>query len=350
MDAVATITCREMAPSDRSRWDDFVLSHPDGTFFHRSGWASVLARGFRHRPHFLLAERGRDLVGVLPLVEMKTRLFGHVFVSSPFCVQGGPLVLDQAAERALLEEAAVRMDRAGAASCELRGKVDDVIVGDTWQPMPALYDTFRKRLPGNEADALKAIPRKQRAVVRKGIEAGLEARTERSIEPFFGLYAESVHNLGTPVFSRRYVAALLDVFGDAAEILTVYDGTTPLCGVLAFSFRDEILPYYAGGGRLSRDRGGHDFMYWALMKSAIMRGLTLFDFGRSKSGTGAHKFKRNWGFEPTPLRYHVRLAPGQAMPGRNPLNPKYQRMIALWKRLPLPVANALGPHIVRGLG
>ena len=350
MDAAVTLRCRSMEAADGARWDAFVAAHPEGTFFHRAGWASVLASGFGHTPHFLLAERGGELVGVLPLVEVRTLLFGHGFVSSPFCVQGGPLAVDDAAEAALLDEAAARTDRAGAASCELRGPVSEWLAGDVWRAMPPLYDTFRKRLPADEAAALKAIPRKQRAVVRKAIDAGLQAHTDHAVEPFFSLYAESVHALGTPVFARRYVAALLDQFGDAVEILTVYDGASPICAVLAFSFRDQILPYYAGGGVASRTRGGHDFMYWALMTSAIARGLTLFDFGRSKDGTGAHRFKRNWGFEPTPLRYVARLAAGAAMPERNPLNPKYRRMIALWKRLPLPVANALGPHVVRGLG
>jgi len=347
---MSALVCRMFENVDAPAWDAFVHAHPHGTFFHRAGWAGVLTTAFRHQPLYLLAERSREIRGVLPLVEVRTRLFGHALISTPFCVQGGPLALDEAAEAALLGAAATLMDETGARSCELRGAVSPGLAGDVWQSAPALYDTFRKRMPADEEAALKAIPRKQRAVVRKGISAAFEVRAQRSIEPFYSLYAESVRNLGTPVFPRSYVGALLAAFPKSAEIFMVYDDGVPLCGVLAFSFRDEILPYYAGGGRLSRERGGHDFMYWALMRSAIARGLTLFDFGRSKANTGAHKFKCNWGFTPMPLDYRVRLAAGAEMPERNPLNPKYQRLITVWKHLPLPVANALGPHIVRGLG
>ena len=163
-------------------------------------------------------------------------------------------------------------------------------------------------------------------------------------------YAESVRNLGTPVFSRRYFDILLDAFGDAADIVTVLDGGQPIASVMNFYFRDEVLPYYGGGTAQARQRAGNDFMYWEVMRRAAERGFRLFDFGRSKVGTGAHAFKHNWGFTPAPLHYRYKLAPGAAIPDHNPLNPKYRLFIAAWKRLPLPVANLLGPPIVRGLG
>jgi FemAB-related protein (PEP-CTERM system-associated) len=117
-----------------------------------------------------------------------------------------------------------------------------------------------------------------------------------------------------------------------------------------FYFRDEVLPYYGGGTAAARVRYGNDFMYWEVMRRAAARGYRLFDYGRSKLGTGSFAFKKNWGFVPEPLQYRFRLAPGAAIPDLNPLNPKFRLFIAAWKRLPLPVANAIGPHIVRGLG
>ncbi len=348
------VQCRTFTDHDAPAWDSFVASHPAATFFHRAAWRDVIARSFGHRSHYFLAERAGAICGVLPLVEIRARLFGHRLVSTPFCVEGGPLADGPETLDALLDAAARLLAETGAGSCELRGGFDADQAGRAtdagWQQAPALYETFRKRLPNDESAVLKSIPRKQRAVVRKAIDAGLEARTGRDIEPFYGLYAESVRNLGTPVFSRRYIAALLAAFPDNAEILTVHDQGKPVCGVLSFSFRDQILPYYAGGGHRTRQVGGYDFMYYTLMRSAVARGLTLFDFGRSKIGTGAHKFKQNWGFAPTPLDYRYRLTPGARIPEHNPLNPKYAAMIAVWKRLPMPVANMLGPMIVRGLG
>jgi FemAB-related protein (PEP-CTERM system-associated) len=342
-----TMNCRPVEAKDERAWDEFVFAHPQGTFFHRVAWRHVVQEAFRHTPHYLLTERDGAITGILPLVHMKTRLFGNALVSTPFCVYGGPIGGDAESVAMLAREAAALMQRLGATSCELRLR-DEGVLG--WEPSPPLYETFRKPLPATDDAALKAIPRKQRAVVRKGIERGLSTTVTSESDGFFRLYAESVRNLGTPVFPKRYFRLLLDHFGKDAEVLTVFENEQPLCSVLSFIHQNEILPYYAGGGMAARGRGGHDFMYWEVMRRAVGQGLNLFDFGRSKIGTGAHSFKKNWGFEPQPLHYCHRLAPGAALPEHNPLNPKYRLMIAAWKRLPLPVANAIGPHIVRGIG
>jgi FemAB-related protein (PEP-CTERM system-associated) len=197
---------------------------------------------------------------------------------------------------------------------------------------------------------MKAIPRKQRAMVRKGIQNGLTSVCNRDVAVLHRVYAESVRNLGTPVFSRRYFKILSQVFNDCSDIVTVVDGDRPIASVMNFYFRDEVLPYYGGGTTEARRRAGNDFMYWEVMRRAAGRGYRLFDFGRSKLGTGAFAFKHNWGFEPEKLHYRYRLAPGATIPDHNPLNPKYRLFIAAWKKLPLPLANLLGPPIVRGLG
>jgi FemAB-related protein (PEP-CTERM system-associated) len=197
---------------------------------------------------------------------------------------------------------------------------------------------------------MKAIPRKQRAMVRKGIQNGLTSVVSRYPDPLHRIYAECVRNLGTPVFSRRYFAILLDAFHDCADVVTIMDGEEPIASVMSFYDRDEVLPYYGGGTFSARRRAGNDFMYWEVMRRAADRGYRLFDFGRSKLGTGAFAFKHNWGFEPVPLQYRYRLAPGAAIPDHNPANPKYRMFISARKKLPLPVANILGPPIVRGLG
>ncbi len=345
-----TLQYRRAEPVDAAAWDEFVNGHPDATFFHRFAWAKVLATGFGHRPHFLLAERDRQICGVLPLMQVKTLLFGHSLISLPFTVYGGPIATDAATVQGLADFAVTLQRDLGAPVCELRARNPIALDPGQFAAPEPLYFTFRKTLPPHEDDALKAIPRKQRAVVRKAIEHGLTSQIDHSIEPFFALYAESVHHLGTPVFSRRYIRALLDQFGDDVEILTVQQGDQPICAVLSFVFRDEILPYYAGGGLAARGVGGHDFMYWALMRHALSQGRTQFDFGRSKAGTGAFAFKKNWGFAPEPLAYRFALAPGATIPENNPLNPKYRALIALWKRLPRPIVNQIGPAIIRGLG
>ena len=341
------IVCKPLERGLEKAWDEFVLGAPAGTFFHRAAWAGVIGRAFGHTPHYTLAERDGSIVGVLPLVHLRSRLFGNALISNPFCVYGGPLAADGEVAAALEAHAAQLMTRVGAASVEFRHLHP---AESDWVERPDLYVTFRKPIVADAEANMKAIPRKQRATVRKGIQHGLTAIANRDVATLHRIYAESVRNLGTPVFARRYFQALAEAFADCSDIVTVLDGDRPIASVMNFYFRDEVLPYYGGGTREARERAGNDFMYWSVMKRAGEQGCRLFDFGRSKLGTGSFAFKKNWGFTPEPLHYRFKLRPGVAIPDHNPLNPKYRLFIEAWKRLPLPVANLIGPHIVRAIG
>ena len=348
-----TLACRPLDAAGGAAWDAFVAAHPLGTFFHRAAWRGVIEQAFGHRTHYLMAERDGAVTGVLPLARVKSLLFGATLISVPFCVYGGPLAADRESFAALVAAAEALIRPSGASALEFRPLADppDGWLDETaWTVRDDLYVTFRKPIAADDEANMKAIPRKQRAVVRKGIEHGLTAAVSRDTGGLHRIYAESVRNLGTPVFSRRYFALLADAFGQDMDVLTIRDGETPVAAVLNFYWRDEVLPYYGGGTAQARACHANDFMYWEVMRHAAARGCRLFDFGRSKAGTGAFAFKKNWGFVPTPLRYRFRLAPGAAIPDHNPLNPKYRLFIAAWKRLPLPVANLLGPPIVRGVG
>ncbi len=345
------VTIRALEPAAEQAWDAFVLAHPEGTFFHRHAWREVIRRAFGHRTSYVYAERDGAIVGVLPLGQIQTLLFGNAQISVPMCVYGGPLAADAEAGRVLTDFAAERMRAYAIPVTEFRTRSKlDWLDEAEWPTRDDLYVTFRKPFTRDDEENLKAIPRKQRAMVRKGIERGLVSEVDTTADRLFPIYAESVRNLGTPVFARHYFNVMLDVFGADADIVTILDQGEPISSVLNFYFRDEVLPYYGGGRAIARDRYANDFMYWEVMRRAAARGYRMFDFGRSKVGTGAFAFKKNWGFTAEPLPYRFRLAPGAAIPNLNPLNPKFRLFIAAWKRLPLPVANLIGPHIVRGLG
>ena len=213
-----------------------------------------------------------------------------------------------------------------------------------------LYVTFKKGIDPDVERNLLEIPRKQRAMVRKGIKAGLKGDLDEGVERLFAAYSDSVHRLGTPVFSKRYFQVLREVFGNDCEVLTISQNGQLVASVMSFYFRDEVLPYYGGGTAAAREVAGNDFMYWDLMRRACERGIRVFDYGRSKRGTGSFDFKKNWGFEPQPLHYEYLLVKGRRVPERNPLNPKYSLFIKLWQRMPLSFANFIGPHIVKSLG
>ena len=340
------LTVRTLTPDHREQWDKFVDDCPEATFFHRAGWQEVIEKAFGHRTYYLYTETGGEITAVLPLGHIRSRLFGNALISTPFCVYGG-VATQQPAACAALESAACKLaDDLGVDYLELRNREAR---HPDW-PTKQLYVTFRKEMDPDPEKNLLAIPRKQRAMVRKGIKAGLSGDFDNSIDRFYSAYSQSVRSLGTPVFSRNYFRTLQQVFKDSCDILTVTHDGDLVSSVMSFYFRDEVLPYYGGGTALARQLKGNDFMYWELMRHSCERGYRLFDYGRSKQGTGPWSFKKNWGFEPAPLYYEYYLVKAKQMPDISPMNPKYRMVINAWQRLPLPVTQYVGPLIARNLG
>jgi FemAB-related protein (PEP-CTERM system-associated) len=333
--------------ANAARWDAFVLACPTATFFHRAGWQNILRGVFKHDTHYLYAQADGRILGVLPLAHVNSLLFGNALVSLPFAVYAGVAADNEDAAQALEQQAHQLAQRLGVAHLELRHVQPR---HDDW-PRQDLYVTFRKALLPDEEGNMLAIPRKQRAMVRKGIKNALRSDIDGNVDRFFALYADNVHRHGTPALPKRYFSALCSEFGSDCEVLTVSapDGRA-LSSVLSFYFRDEVMPYYAGDDLAARDLAANDFKYWELMRRACARGVKLFDYGRSKQGTGPYAFKKNWGFEPTPLHYEYQLFKRDAVPQNNPANAKFKLMIEAWRRLPLGVANWLGPFVVRNLG
>ncbi|HEX8384296.1 MAG TPA: FemAB family XrtA/PEP-CTERM system-associated protein [Sphingomonas sp.] len=325
-----------------ARIDAFVRERV-GSPFHLSAWSRAVARGCGRRARYLVAERGGGAIaGVLPLTEMRSRLFGRALVSAGFAVDGG--ILGDAVE-ALASGAWELAERLNITEVELRGGV----VPAGWAVDDATYLGFARDMAGSDEAELLAIPRKQRAEVRRALGHDLEiaiGRSEAALAEHYRAYGESVHNLGTPVFPRALFRAVVEMMD--ADVLTVLHEGEAVASVLSLYAGDTVYPYWGGGTARARSLRANDRMYFALMAHARERGCTRFDFGRSKAGTGAAAFKKNWGFDPVPLSYAKRSAgPARTV---NPLDPKYATKIALWKRLPLPLANAVGPWISRGLG
>lgn len=339
------------AAIDDPRLDDFVRARPDGTPFHRTAWLSAIERGCGQRAYLLVAETARGRWrGVLPLHEIHSPLFGRALVSTGFAVGGGILANDESAAQALAEAAWTLAARLSCPTVELRG---GMLPGRPWTIRADAHAGFVRPLAEDDEAGLRTIPRKQRAEVRKALANHLTVKTGRGADDraaHYNVYAQSVRNLGTPVFPRRLFAAVLDAFGDDADILTVRHEGKAVASVLSLYHDGAVMPYWGGGTLEARGLRANDLMYFALMRHARARGCDRFDFGRSKTGTGAFAFKKNWGFEPVTLAYAVRTADGAAPREVNPSSPRYRLQVAAWKRLPLALANRLGPPIARGLG
>lgn len=325
-------------------WDDYVLAHPEGTFFHLSGWGRVLEKTFSYRPMYGVARRGGRICAVLPMFQVRTLIVGHALVSIPLAVYGGVRADDAEAAEVLLTSAQKLANELNVKYLELRHEKP---LGDL--PFKDLYVTFRKEIHQEEAKNLAEIPRKQRRMVRQGEKFSLDVRIggNEILGEFYGVYSESVRNLGTPVFPLGLFRELLEEFGERCMILGVFHDGQMAAGVMTFFFRDQIMPYYGGALSSKLRFAVNDFMYWKLLCYGAEQGYRIFDFGRSKKGTGAYDFKRHWGFEPTPLAYQYHLVGQRTIPDSNPLNPKLALPIEVWKRLPLPLTQWIGPKIVR---
>ena len=333
-------------PGEAGRIEGFV-SEMRGCVFHRPAWLRAVERGTGQRARGLLAERGGAITGWLPLTEVHSPVFGRMLASSGFAVEGGALAAGAATAVALCRAAEEYAQRLSCSTIELRGGA----VPDDWTVRSDSHCSFARALAADDEDELLAIPRKQRAEVRKGLEQDFEivaGATSGDRAMHGAVYAESVRNLGTPVFPAALFAAVLDEL--RADVLTVRHRGEPVASVLSLYHDGAVLPYWGGGTHAARSLRANERMYFELMRHARARGFARFDFGRSKTGSGAWSFKKNWGFEPAPLSYASWTAPGAKRRDADPTSAKHAARIAVWKALPLPIANRLGPAIARGLG
>lgn len=338
---------KELTKNDIQRWNDFVFNHPDATFFHRAEWKEIIERAFSQPMYFFYAEKDGEVTGVLPLGHIKSRIFGNSLISLPFYVYGGIVAKDDEAHAALTEKAVSLAKSLNVDQLEMRNIKQQYT---DWAVKNDLYARFRKAIDPDVETNLTNIPRKQRAVVRKGIKAGLTSKFTTDVDAFYESYALTLHGHGTPAFPRKLFHILKEVFKDDCDILSIYKDDQMVASVMNFYFRDEVLPYYAGTSFEARKWKAHDFMYWELMRHSCERGYKWFDYGRSKVGTGPYSFKKNWGFEPEPLHYEYYLVNATEIPDINPNNPKYALFIKAWQKMPFSMTKVIGPMIIRHLG
>lgn len=339
-------------PDEAARIDAFVRETAGGTPFHLTGWSRAVERGCGQKSRTLVCEDAAGAIaGVLPLTIVHSPLFGRALVSAGFAVDGGVLASSKAVAVQLVSEALSLATRTSCPTVELRG---GMMPAADWHHDRTTYLGFARDLAADDEAELLAIPRKQRAEVRRalGFLLGVTVGTsEADRTAHYAVYAESVRNLGTPVFPRTLFDAVLDEFGEAADILTVRHEGRAIASVLSLYWRGTVMPYWGGGTHDARTWRANDLMYYALMLHARKaKGCTRFDFGRSKAGTGPAAFKHNWGFEGVPLAYAKISLDGSEPRDINPMSPKYRLQVAAWQKLPLAIANRIGPIISRGLG
>lgn len=336
---VATAT-----PAERAAWDSYVVSQTDATGYHEWAWREVFEYAFGHRSEYLIAYRGAGVAGVLPLVEIRSVLFGNSLTSLPFVNFGGVLAESNDVARALVERAGELAREHRCRHVELRH------IGRHFSDLPCKQHKVTMRLPLS-AGLWDRIDRKARNQVRKAQKSNLTVDRGGSnlVGDFYRVFSRNMRDLGTPVYARALFDEVLRAFPDRARIIVVrLDGQAVAAG-LTFRTRNMVEIPWASSIREFNALCPNHLLYWTALESAIEEGVSTFDFGRSTPGEGTFKFKEQWGAEPLALNWEYWLQPGDRLPDTSPKNPKYRLMIETWKHLPLWAANAAGPRIVRAI-
>jgi FemAB-related protein (PEP-CTERM system-associated) len=334
---------QEHAPT---AWNEYVLRHPDATGYHEWAWRNVFQRAFGCQVLYFAARRGPEIVGVLPTVFLDSWLFGRALVSLPFLNYGGVLADDDHGARALLDAAIAAARERRCRHVELRH------FHQQFADLPCKRHKVTMRLPLRQPSGLwENLDRKARNQVRKAQKSGLTYREGGAelLESFYAVFARNMRDLGTPVYSPRLFAEVLGTFPDRARIHVVTFGSTPVAAGLTFETRGTVEIPWASSVRDFNAMCPNHLLYWSMLDGASARGCFTFDFGRSTPQEGTYKFKERWGAQPVPLCWEYGLLIGRELPNSSPTNPKYRLAIAIWKKLPLSVANRIGPSIVRAI-
>jgi FemAB-related protein (PEP-CTERM system-associated) len=336
--------------ANEALWDTFVEKHGAGSVFHLSAWQRLIENTFGHEPRHIMARdshRG-EIVGVLPMFLVRSRIFGRMLISTPHAAYGGCIADSSETTWSIVDYARSLAKELQVEFLELRNfrnALDDFSL-----TRKDLYVTFRQELKSDPDEDLLSIPRKTRAEIREGIRNGLEFKVDEiGTAEFFQVYSQSVRHLGTPVFPKRLFENGRDEFGSACRIFSVHWNGRLAAAVWTLFYKDEVVPYFGGSIREYNHLAVNNFMYWMLMKYGAENGYRTFDFGRSKKGSGSFNFKKRWGMEMSELDYQYELVRRKSLPDTSPLNPKFARAIRLWQSLPLCVTNRLGPVISRHL-
>ncbi|MEL6370849.1 MAG: FemAB family XrtA/PEP-CTERM system-associated protein [Pseudomonadota bacterium] len=331
-------------------WEEYCRKQAGAELFHDWRWGKVIRDTHRYAPIYLTATQRGETVGTLMLMDVKSSLFGRSLVSVAFTVGGGILADTSEAAAALAHQAWEEGEQRGVKHVELRSNSYRL---PGWVARQGAYVGFTKTLPRSADEALKSIPRKRRAEVRKAMKFAQEGRVrvnlDADLETFYRLYAYSLRGLGTPVFAKSYIKAIKEAFGNRVRFSVVEGDGVPCVGLCTFYFRDRVMPYYIGMTEAARGFRAGDLVYWQLMEDAVANGHSVFDFGRSKVGSPHELYKKTWGFEPVPLDYQYALIDSEDVPNISPSNPKFALATKVWQRLPLWAANRLGPVVARNL-
>jgi FemAB-related protein (PEP-CTERM system-associated) len=330
-----------------SCWDAYVNSRPDASVYHRWYWGQVVEQTYGHKAYYLAATEGETVLGALPLVFVKSRIFGDFLVSTPFSSYGGVLSNTPEARSLLLKTAVELAQELGARHVELR-QGDPCEVG--WKETSAKV-RMEVELPGSAEQLWKRLSTGMRNKVRNAQKNKLEIEwhAQEAVGEFYSVFAKNMRDLGTPVYPKIWFENLCRQFTNQVRIIIVRDGKEAAAAGFVTLFRDVAEFPWSASLRESRKKYSAVLMYWALLEWALQNGYRRVDLGRCTPGSGTYEFKRHWPCKEIPLRWYYWLSTGATLPALRPENPRYRWATQVWRKLPVPLANWLGPRVVRAI-
>jgi serine/alanine adding enzyme len=334
--------------AEASRWDTFVRLSRDPTAYHQYAWKSVISKTFGHRCHYLAAidDRG-EWQGVLPLVHMRSALFGNFLVSVPFASYGGLLFKEDAAAETLLAEAERLRQSCGAAYVELRHLEKCLADMPTKQHKVTmildLAEDVDRQWKGFTSEIRNRIRKAEKSALRP-VAGGLEL-----LDQFYSVFARNMRDLGTPVYAKKFFRNILEALPESTRIFAIFHEEKMIAAGIALWFRDTLEMPWVSSIEDYRALAPNNLLYWHAIQFSIAKGFKKFDFGRSTLNEGTYIFKNRWGARPVQLFWQYLMNQGQKMPELNPSNPRYRMAIRIWQRLPVPITRILGPQIVRNI-
>jgi len=333
---------------DGTAWDAFVVSHQQSTNYHQYAWRNVIEKSFGHKTFYLAARDGNnEICGLLPLVYMKSSLFGRYLISLPFFNYGGTLCNGDEIAEFLLRESHKILRELKAEYVEFRHLEMSLSGLETKQHKVTMILALAK----DEAEQWKALDAKVRNQVRKAEKSGLQSITGHMelLDGFYEVFCRRMRDLGTPVYSKNFFRNILEAFPETTRIISVtLEGKTIASGILTW-FRGSLEVPWASSIADYKEKCPNNLLYWEAIRFAIRNGSEKFDFGRSTPGEGTFCFKKQWGAQPVQLYWQYLLGKGKHVPELNPGNPKYRPAIKVWQQLPVALTKVLGPRIVKNI-
>lgn len=332
---------------EHDAWNRYIESNPAASLYHHAKWKDLIHNVFGHECYYFYASNSNgEIIGILPLVRLKSRLFGDFMVSMPYFNSGGAVANNLSIEQKLIQAANNHAEKIGTNHIEYR---DDIARDGL--PVRTEKVNMILSLPSTQKALWNTFTSKLRSQIRRSQreETQVKIGGAECLEDFYTVFAQNMRDLGTPVYGMSFFRKILEEFAQHSKIIVVRKGKRPVAAAFLLGYKDTLEIPWASTIKSVNHLSINMLLYWEVLKFAIESQYRYFDFGRSSKNSGTFRFKQQWGAKPKQMYWHYWLPKDIKLPELNPANPKFALAINAWKRLPISITKWLGPYIVRNL-